>query len=82
MCVAVASRYGLGWQRRPLVSYRDIRHEKQLHAKLQHTALHDPLTGLANRVLFLDRLTQTSRGSQAGPKLRSGLPRSRPLQAN
>jgi diguanylate cyclase (GGDEF)-like protein len=41
------------------VTYRDIRHEKRLHAKLQHTALHDPLTGLANRVLFLDRLTQT-----------------------
>ena len=34
-----------------LITYRDIRHEKRLHAKLQHTALHDPLTGLANRVL-------------------------------
>ena len=42
-----------------LATYRDIRQEKRLHAKLQHTALHDPLTGLANRVLFLDRLTQT-----------------------
>jgi Amt family ammonium transporter len=41
------------------VTYRDIRQEKQLQAKLQHTALHDPLTGLANRVLFLDRLTLT-----------------------
>lgn len=42
-----------------LVTYRDIRQEKQLQAKLQHSALHDPLTGLANRVLFMDRLTLT-----------------------
>jgi diguanylate cyclase (GGDEF)-like protein/PAS domain S-box-containing protein len=41
------------------VTYRDIRKEKQLQARLQYLALHDPLTGLANRVLFLDRLTLT-----------------------
>jgi Amt family ammonium transporter len=41
------------------VTYRDIRKEKQLQARLQHSALHDPLTGLANRMLFLDRLTLT-----------------------
>ncbi len=41
------------------VTYRDIRQEKQAQARLQHSALHDPLTGLANRVLFLDRLTLT-----------------------
>jgi diguanylate cyclase (GGDEF)-like protein/PAS domain S-box-containing protein len=40
-------------------TYRDIRQEKQMQAKLQHASLHDPLTGLANRVLFLDRLTLT-----------------------
>jgi diguanylate cyclase (GGDEF)-like protein len=38
------------------VSYRDIRDKKQSHARLQHDALRDPLTGLANRALFLDRL--------------------------
>lgn len=38
------------------VSYRDIRDKKQSDAKLQYDALHDPLTGLANRALFLDRL--------------------------
>jgi diguanylate cyclase (GGDEF)-like protein/PAS domain S-box-containing protein len=38
------------------VSYRDIREKKQTDARLQHDALHDPLTGLANRTLFLDRL--------------------------
>lgn len=59
VCLAVTQiRLGVGSSGH-LVSYRDIRHEKRLHAKLQHTALHDPLTGLANRVLFLDRLTQT-----------------------
>ncbi len=42
-----------------LVAYRDIRQEKEAQALLRHTALHDPLTGLANRVLFLDRLTLT-----------------------
>jgi diguanylate cyclase (GGDEF)-like protein/PAS domain S-box-containing protein len=42
-----------------LVAYRDIRPQKRAEARLQHTALHDPLTGLANRALFLDRLTLT-----------------------
>jgi len=38
------------------ISYRDIRRQKKVEAELQHSALHDSLTGLANRVLFLDRL--------------------------
>jgi len=54
------ARVSLGAGRSGLsVTYRDIHQEKQMKAKLQHTALHDPLTGLANRVLFLDRLTLT-----------------------
>ena len=64
-------------------TYRDIRQEKQAQARLQHSALHDPLTGLANRVLFLDRLTLTMARLRRRPgrQLCRDLPRSRPLQA-
>lgn len=41
------------------VSFRDIRDKKRSEEKLQHDALHDALTGLANRALFLDRLQST-----------------------
>jgi diguanylate cyclase (GGDEF)-like protein/PAS domain S-box-containing protein len=39
-------------------SERDITEERALAAQLSHQALHDPLTGLANRALFEDRLEQ------------------------
>ena len=41
------------------VTYRDIRSQKELEARWQHTALHDSLTALANRRLFLDRVGLT-----------------------
>jgi diguanylate cyclase (GGDEF)-like protein/PAS domain S-box-containing protein len=41
-----------------IISERDITEERMLTAKLSHQALHDPLTGLANRALLDDRLAQ------------------------
>jgi len=38
-------------------TYRDIGDRKQTEAKLQHDAMHDVLTELPNRALFMDRLT-------------------------
>jgi diguanylate cyclase (GGDEF)-like protein/PAS domain S-box-containing protein len=40
-----------------VLSFRDIGDRKQVEAKLEHDALFDVLTGLANRSLFIDRLT-------------------------
>ena len=39
-----------------VISERDVAEEHALTAQLSHQALHDPLTGLANRALFEDRL--------------------------
>ncbi len=37
---------------------RDITERRRLEAAVEHQALHDPLTDLANRTLFFDRLKQ------------------------
>jgi diguanylate cyclase (GGDEF)-like protein len=39
-----------------VLNSRDVSERKALEAQLTHQAFHDPLTGLANRVLFLDRV--------------------------
>ncbi|HEY9448664.1 MAG TPA: EAL domain-containing protein, partial [Gemmatimonadaceae bacterium] len=39
-----------------VLNTRDIGERKVLEEQLTHQAFHDPLTGLANRVLFLDRV--------------------------
>lgn len=41
----------LGWR----LALRDITARKEAELQLRHMALHDPLTGLANRTLLLDR---------------------------
>jgi diguanylate cyclase (GGDEF)-like protein/PAS domain S-box-containing protein len=40
-----------------VVNARDVSDRKALQAQLTHQAFHDQLTGLANRALFLDRVT-------------------------
>ena len=37
---------------------RDITEQKRIEAQLRHNATHDPLTGLPNRTLFIERLAQ------------------------
>jgi diguanylate cyclase len=44
--------------RQTVAVIRDITKRMQLESELEHMALHDPLTGLANRTLFFDRLNQ------------------------
>jgi diguanylate cyclase (GGDEF)-like protein/PAS domain S-box-containing protein len=41
-----------------ITSTREVTEFKLVQSKLAHQAVHDPLTGLANRVLLVDRLTQ------------------------
>jgi diguanylate cyclase (GGDEF)-like protein/PAS domain S-box-containing protein len=39
-----------------VINYRDITERRALEDQLVHQAFHDPLTGLANRALFFDRV--------------------------
>jgi diguanylate cyclase (GGDEF)-like protein/PAS domain S-box-containing protein len=48
-------------------TFRDIRRQKEQEARLQYSAMHDPLTGLPNRALFLDRLRLTLSRLQRRP---------------
>lgn len=41
-----------------VVVFQDVTEQRQLQAKLEHNALHDVLTQLPNRALFLNRLQQ------------------------
>jgi len=50
------------------ISLRDITDRKEMELQLRHLALHDPLTGLANRTLCLDRVRQAmERGRRRQP---------------
>ncbi len=59
-----AVRERSGRATRVVGSQTDITDRRQAEQRLQHDALHDALTGLPNRVLFLDRLAQAIRRAQ------------------
>ena len=63
-------------------SLTDISERREAEERRLHEALHDPLTGLANRALFLERLGQALRPSLYGrPQLPGrAVPGHRPLQ--
>ena len=58
---ATAVRDGDGRATRMVGSLTDVTDRREAEHRLQHDALHDALTGLPNRVLFLDRLDQAIR---------------------
>ncbi len=58
---ATAVRDELGRATRVVGSLTDVTDRREAERRLQHDALHDALTGLPNRVLFLDRLDQAVR---------------------
>jgi diguanylate cyclase (GGDEF)-like protein/PAS domain S-box-containing protein len=60
--MAVRDPYGRAL--RVVGSQTDVTDRKQAEQRLQHDAMHDALTGLPNRVLFLDRLDQAIRRAQ------------------
>jgi diguanylate cyclase (GGDEF)-like protein/PAS domain S-box-containing protein len=51
-----------------VLNSRDITDRKQAEEKLLHDTLHDELTGLPNRALFMDRLRQSMERSRREPE--------------
>ncbi|HLF41372.1 MAG TPA: GGDEF domain-containing protein, partial [Acidimicrobiia bacterium] len=59
LAAALPSGDGVGADGGVVLTLRDIRDRKAFEAELRFQALHDPLTGLANRVLFRDHVEHT-----------------------
>jgi diguanylate cyclase (GGDEF)-like protein/PAS domain S-box-containing protein len=54
-------------------SFRETGEHRLAEARLQHDAMHDALTGLPNRALFMDRLTQALNRRARHPEHSCGL---------
>ena len=64
-----------------VLNTRDVSERKRLEQQLTHQAFHDPLTGLANRALFRDRVSHAlALAQREGRPITVLLPRSRRLQ--
>jgi diguanylate cyclase (GGDEF)-like protein/PAS domain S-box-containing protein len=53
-----------------VANFRDVTARKALEDQLAHQAFHDPLTGLANRALVLDRIDHALTATRRDPKRR------------
>jgi diguanylate cyclase (GGDEF)-like protein/PAS domain S-box-containing protein len=71
--VASAVRDDKGQVAKLVIVNRDVTERKRAEEQLEHNRFHDPLTGLPNRALFLDRLQQLSVRSQRDPEHRYAL---------
>ena len=78
------SEYVIEWHTAPLrnrageishwvASQRDVTERKALEEQLRHQILHDPLTGLPNRVLFMERLEHALSLANRNPRLNAVL---------
>ncbi len=67
MCRGQAVRVGDGPATRLVGSLTDITERRELEERLRHAALYDGLTGLPNRYLFVDRLSQAVARSKRVP---------------
>jgi diguanylate cyclase (GGDEF)-like protein/PAS domain S-box-containing protein len=73
-CQALAIRAGPDRSATRLVgSLTDVTAQRELEEKLRYGAHHDALTGMPNRTLFLDRLTQALARSRRNPGARIAL---------
>ena len=64
--VAAPLSYGQDPVTGSLATVNDVTAARAMEAQLRDAALHDPLTGLPNRTLFMDRLEEALRRDDAG----------------